>query len=85
MFFKCHNCGQGQNFANFLKFVEPKLYSEYILERYKGSAPATTPTPKFDFQQVKFKDQTILDDLKSISDLSEDHHARLYCIKERST
>ena len=82
MFFKCHNCGQGQNFANFLKFVDPKLYSEYVLERYKGSAPAT-PTPKFDFQPVKFKDQTILDDLKSISDLSEDHPARLYCIKRK--
>ena len=26
MFFKCHNCGQGQNFANFLKFVDPTLY-----------------------------------------------------------
>ena len=82
MFFKCHNCGQGQNFANFLKFVDPKLYSEYVLERYKGSAPAT-PTPKFDFKPVKFKDQTILDDLKSISDLSEDHPARLYCIKRK--
>ena len=82
MFFKCHNCGQGQNFANFLKFVDPKLYSEYVLERYKGSAPAT-PTPKFDFQPVKFKDQTILDDLKSISDLPEDHPARLYCTKRK--
>ena len=82
MFFKCHNCGQGQNFANFLKFVDPKLYSEYVLERYKGSAPAT-PTPKFDFKPVKFKDQTILDDLKSISDLPEDHPARLYCTKRK--
>ena len=82
MFFKCHNCGQGQNFANFLKFVDPTMYSQYILERYKGSAPAT-PTPKFDFQPVKFKDQTILDDLKSISDLPEDHPARLYCIKRK--
>ena len=82
MFFKCHNCGQGQNFANFLKFVDPTMYSQYILEIYKGSAPAT-PTPKFDFQPVKFKDQTILDDLKSISDLSEDHPARLYCIKRK--
>ena len=82
MFFKCHNCGQGQNFANFLKFVDPKLYSEYVLERYKGSAPAT-PTPKFDFKPTKFKDQTILDDLKSISDLPEDHPARLYCTKRK--
>ena len=82
MFFKCHNCGQGQNFANFLKFVDPTMYSQYILERYKGSAPAT-PTPKFDFQPVKFKDQTILDDLKSISDLPEDHPARLYVVKRK--
>ena len=82
MFFKCHNCGQGQNFANFLKFVDPTMYSQYILERYKGSAPAT-PTPKFDFKPVKFKDQTILDDLKSISDLPEDHPARLYVVKRK--
>jgi transcription elongation factor Elf1 len=82
MFFKCHNCGQGQNFANFLKFVDPKLYSEYVLERYKGSAPAT-PAPKFDLKPTKFEDQTILDDLKSISDLSEDHPARLYCTRRK--
>jgi hypothetical protein len=32
---------------------------------------------------IKFKDQTILDDLKSIKDLSEDHPARLYCTKRK--
>ena len=37
MFFKCHNCGQGQSFANFLKFIDPKVYTEHLLERYKGS------------------------------------------------
>ena len=25
MFFKCHNCGTGQSFANFIKFIDPKL------------------------------------------------------------
>ena len=82
MFFKCHNCGQGQNLANFIKFIDPKMYSEYILERYKQSAPAT-PKPKFDFKPVKFKDQTLLGDLKKISDLNEDHPAKLYCIKRK--
>ena len=24
MFFKCHNCGSGQNLANFIKYVDPK-------------------------------------------------------------
>ena len=78
MFFKCHNCGQGQNLANFIKFVDPKIYEQYLLERYKKSAPAT-PKPEFDFKPTKFKDQTPIDDLKSIKDLPEDHPARLYC------
>ena len=78
MFFKCHNCGQGQNLANFIKFVDPKLYESYLLERYKKSAPAT-PKPKFDFKPTKFTNQTPIDDLKSIKDLPEDHPARLYC------
>ena len=78
MFFKCHNCGQGQNLANFIKSVDPKIYEQYLLERYKKSAPAT-PKPEFDFKPTKFKDQTPIDDLKSIKDLPEDHPARLYC------
>ena len=82
MFFKCHNCGQGQNLANFIKFVDPKLYEQYLLERYKKSAPAT-PKPKFDFKPTKFTNQTPIDDLKSIQDLLEDHPARLYCMNRK--
>ena len=82
MFFKCHNCGQGQNLANFIKFVDPKLYEKYLLERYKKSAPAT-PKPKFDFKPTKFTNQTPIDDLKSIKDLPEDHPARLYCMNRK--
>ena len=82
MFFKCHNCGQGQNLANFIKFVDPKLYESYLLERYKKSAPAT-PKPKFDFKPTKFTNQTPIDDLKSIKDLPEDHPAKLYCVNRK--
>ena len=82
MFFKCHNCGQGQNLANFIKFIDPKLYEQYLLERYKKSAPAT-PKPKFDFKPTKFTNQTPIDDLKSIQDLPEDHPARLYCVNRK--
>ena len=82
MFFKCHNCGQGQNLANFIKFIDPKLYEQYLLERYKKSAPAT-PKPKFDFKPTKFTNQTPIDDLKSIKDLPEDHPARLYCMNRK--
>ena len=79
MFFKCHNCGMGQNLANFIKFVDPKMYDEYLFERYKGSAPAT-PKPKFDFKPTKFKDKTLLDDLKSIDELDDEHPAKQYVI-----
>ena len=44
MFFKCHNCGEGQSLTNFLKFLDNKKYEQYLLERYKGSAPST-PMP----------------------------------------
>ena len=82
MFFKCHNCGMGQNLANFIKFVDPKIYEQYLLERYKKSAPAT-PKPKFDFKPTKFTDQTPIDDLKSIKDLPENHPAKLYCVNRK--
>ena len=77
MFFKCHNCGEGQSLTNFLKFIDSKKYAEYLLERYKGSAPST-PQPKFEDFKPKFKESNILDGLKSIDELSEDHPARKY-------
>ena len=81
MFFKCHNCGMGQNLANFIKFVDPNMYSEYLLERYKKGAPAT-PKPQFDFKPA-FEDRTILDDLKSIKQLDDEHPAKQYVLKRK--
>ena len=31
MFFKCHNCGEGQNLQNFIKYIDPSMS-----ERYNG-------------------------------------------------
>ncbi len=81
MFFKCHNCGQGQNLANFIKFVDPKLHELYLLERYKSSAPAT-PKPKFDFKPPVFE-STILDNLTSIDKLDEKHPVKQYVINRK--
>ena len=82
MFFKCHNCGQGQSLANFIKFIDPKMYEQYLLERYKKSAPAT-PKPEFEFEPVVFKSPPLLDKLKKISGLTPDHPARLYCVNRK--
>ena len=35
---KCHNCGYGTNLGNLIKYVDSKLYDEYVLERYKSGA-----------------------------------------------
>ena len=81
MFFKCHNCGEGQSLGNFLKFLDPKKYEQYLLERYKGSAPST-PKPKFDFKPTKFEQIDYFDKLTKISELDDKHPAKKY-IKNR--
>ena len=82
MFFKCHNCGEGQSFTNFLKFLDNKKYEQYLLERYKGSAPST-PKPKFTDFKPKFKEVDVLDGLTSVSDLKEGHPVLQYVIDRK--
>jgi hypothetical protein len=72
----------GQNLANFIKFIDPKLHSEYTLERYKGSAPAT-PEPKFDFKPPVFKEVNIIEELPTIAELPNEHPAKKYIIKRK--
>ena len=57
LFYSCHNCGEGTNVANLIKQVDPSLFQEYTLERYKegksntSNFKATTlniPPPRFD-------------------------------------
>lgn len=38
LFCKCHNCGHSTNIGNLIKYVDPILYDEYVLERYKAGA-----------------------------------------------
>ena len=82
MFFKCHNCGEGQSLTNFLKFLDNKKYEQYLLERYKGSAPST-PQPKFNDFKPKFKEVDILDGLTPVSELKDDHPVKQYVIKRK--
>lgn len=81
LLFKCHNCGVGRTFANFLKDNFPDLYDQYLMDRYsrgltgKGS---NTPNPKFDFKTPVFKLKP--KGLQSISSLDEDHPAKKYLL-----
>ena len=82
MFFKCHNCNLGQSLTNFLKFLDNKVYEQYLLERYKGSAPST-PQPEFtDFKPV-FKEVDILDGLQPVSELNDGHPVLQYVMDRK--
>ena len=83
MFYKCFNCGVGTNLANFLKKIDHNIYKEYVVEKFQGNTKQLKNTSKFDFRPTKFVDKNILDDLKKISDLSNNHPARRYLIKRK--
>ena len=76
--YKCHNCGVGRTFTNFLKDQNPGLHSQYLMERYRDGLTGKgtqTPEPKFDFKKPVFKTST---GLQKISELNNSHPARQY-------
>ena len=79
--FKCHNCGVGRSFANFLKDNANDLHDEYVMERYKQGLTGkgrNVADPKFDFKKPKFvKSQT---DLPTVESLNNDHPAKRYLL-----
>jgi transcription elongation factor Elf1 len=46
LFVKCHNCGYGASIGNFVKYLDPNLYQEYTLEKYKENVERSTPVVK---------------------------------------
>ncbi len=85
---KCHNCGYGTNIGNLIKYVDPILYDQYVLERYTSGAtkhnahkdvsvfvPETKP--------IELLEDDILSPLKRLDMLDEDHPAVQYLIKRQ--
>ena len=84
MFFKCHNCGMGQSLGNLIKFLDPVMYKEYALERFKDGKRDSEP--EFDFKPSKiiqsktFTDKT-LDELVRFDKLVTTHPAKQFVYK----
>jgi len=56
--YKCHNCGASLSFNNFLKQIDPTLYKQYTLEKFKEGYTGkgfVVEEPKFDFKKPVFK------------------------------
>jgi transcription elongation factor Elf1 len=90
LFVKCHKCGYGTNIGNLIKYVDPSLYDEYVMERYKAGATKhnshkdlpeslTNPTPK----KVELLEDDILAPLTRIDKLAITHPAVKYVIDRK--
>ena len=73
--YKCHNCGVGRSFGNFLKDQAMDLYDEYVMERYKAGLTGkgrNVADPTFKIEKPKFKKKG---ELQSIERLNNEHPA----------
>ena len=83
--YKCHNCGVSMPIGKLFEHVDPQLYKEYRLEKFKDSNK-----PRVDMRKVKrvvsqtpvFK-VNILKDLTPIDDLNNSHPAKEYLLNRR--
>ena len=56
-FYKCHNCSKGTTLGKLIEFVDPQLYKEYVIEKYKSGN--VSKEPEFNFTPVKFDDKKL--------------------------
>jgi len=79
--YKCHNCGMGRTFTNFLKDQNKMLYDQYIMERYSAGLTgrgSQTPDPVILDSKPVFKKKDKPIELEKVSDLNISHPARKY-------
>ena len=81
----CHNCGASMGLAQFMKEVNPSLYEEYAIEKWKDGQSGKTKGNfekdvdyKFDFTPT-FKSKCSFDCGEKVSDLHQSHPAKKYC------
>ena len=61
--FKCHNCGASLSLTNFLKKIDPTLYKQYTLEKFKEGHTGknfVVDEPNFVFKKPVFKSKIVL-------------------------
>ena len=84
LFFSCHNCGTSLSMGNFIKAIDPSLYREYQMEKFKETSHSNVKEPDFSaFKTKPVFNITTKINLPTIKELPEDHHARKYLAKRK--
>ena len=60
-FYKCHNCSKGTTLGKLIEYIDPQIYKQYVIEKYKSGNNNTVQEPEFKFEPVKFDDKTLKD------------------------
>jgi hypothetical protein len=82
LFFTCHNCGTSLSIGSFLKTIDPSLYREYQLERFKNESTGNVPKPDFTLVKTKPIFKTAID-LPTIASLPNEHIAKRYLLERK--
>lgn len=88
LLFKCHNCSVSQSFGNFLKYINPAVFDDYKLEKYREGVfdHRTKPkseTLKIEFEKPVFSPTYPTLGIPSIADLPENDYYKDYIIKRQ--
>lgn len=84
--YKCHNCSKHLYFNNFLKELDPRIYFDFIQEKFKSSN-SSPKREELSPDQLKSDWSIVLSNsplerIKKISELDDNHYAKVY-IKSR--
>lgn len=81
--FVCHNCHSSMSLGNFIKALDPRLFQEYQMERYKEESHNNVAKPDFSLAKTKpvFTKKHI--DLPTVKSLPDDHPAKVYCVSRK--
>lgn len=88
LIFKCHNCGQGASLQNLIKFVNPELHRQFVMEKFTNKSrvertPAKTKTALRLQRKPDYLKNSLLKNLKKVSQLAQDHPVRDYVNKRK--
>ena len=84
--FKCHNCGVGRSFGNFLKEHANDIYDEYVMERYKSGLTGkhrNVKTPKIIRPKPNFPRKNNIEGLQRCDSLNKKHPALEYLLSRQ--
>lgn len=84
LFFMCHNCSSSTTISKLIKFLDPHLYKNYQLDRFKHDSHSNTKLPDFSLAKETPKFSTTHKiNLPTIESLPEKHSAKQFLLNRK--